>query len=113
MVHIAGVAGVTLVGNNLTYMVAGQTGYEAAQAQLREDTDQLDRGIFIKGMGFGVIEYAGNTRYPVDKYIAEKHAEREDDGAGSKVGGILGQAYGGKIKRLDAKRQIFDLLCDK
>jgi hypothetical protein len=113
MVHIAGVAGVILVGNNLTYVVAGQTGYQAAQAQFDEDTNQLNEGLARQAQGLGDINYARNPHYPLSKYIDEKHAEREDDGAGTTVGGILGKTFAGKIHRGEARAQINSLLCDK
>ena len=50
---------------------------------------------------------------PLDKYIDEKGAEMEDDGAGAFVGNLLGQVYAGNVKSNDARQQIFDRLCDK
>jgi hypothetical protein len=109
LVHIAGVAGVTLVGNErLMPFIGTETGYQRAYAQYNEDNYQLLKGLELKAKGHTTINYDGNPNYPLDKYIAEKHAEKWDDGAGSLVGHILAK---GHLNWNDAKSQIMNLLC--
>ena len=123
LVHIAGVAGVTLVGDFLTHIVAGQTGYQAARAQYEEDSSQLQQGLDLRAAGYKTLAdrldpkksmiHGYDPSRSVDDYINEKQAEREDDAAGAWVGGVLGQVYAGKVKSDDAREQIFNRLCDK
>jgi hypothetical protein len=87
------------------------TGYERAQQQIDEDTTQLEHGLHAKRRGAKAVR-EGRRVYDVDAYIAEKNAERLDDGAGVKVGGILNKAYSYKESWGAATKEIFGLLCD-
>ena len=117
LVHVAGVAGVTLVGNNRVdpsgLFYGNQTGYQRAQAQLDEDTSQLNAGLARQAAGHTTIDYVGDPKYSLDKYIAEKHAERWGTGAGATVGQILAQVQGGSKSKDTARGEIFNLLCDR
>jgi len=111
LVHIAGVAGVTLVGHEPLIPVVGtETGYQRSYAQYNEDNRQLLAGLDRKARGFTTINYAGNPNYPLNRYIAEKHAEKEDDGAGSFVGHTLET---GHLDWGAARLKMWQLLCDK
>ena len=116
MVHIAGVAGVSLVGSHKSKVFYGPTGNEIRDQQFTEDRGQLERGLFLKKGGHKTLDgfvdgYAKD--YPIDMYINEKRAEIADDEAGVAAAGILSSAYGGHTRRSDAKNQIFNLICDK
>jgi YD repeat-containing protein len=115
LVHVAGVAGVTLIGNSYLNPLKPSmgTGYERANAQLREDSDQLEEGLRLQRAGRTTIDYSGNPSYPLNRYIAEKHAERWGTGAGATVGNILRDTFIGRRRKQDARNDIFNLLCDR
>jgi hypothetical protein len=102
MVHIQGVAGASLAGYQ-----------SAVDNQFKEDKNQLKVGLDWKAMGRTVIPYAGNTFYPLDKYLAEKKAEIADDEAGLFVAGALYEKMNGQKDFILTKVKIFNLLCDK
>jgi RHS repeat-associated protein len=116
LVHIAGVAGATLIGDARVDPTglsdAGSlTGYQLAQRQFDEDTAQLNRGLDLQRSGQTTINYAGRSDYPLDWYIREKHAERLDDGAGTRAGHILAALNNKQISRADARNRLFADLC--
>jgi hypothetical protein len=119
LVHIAGVAGVTLVGHDkIMPFISNETGYDRANAQLKEDTDQLNIGLEAQRRGFTTTGQDGrihgySPNHPLQQYIDEKHAEREDDGAGTFVGHILEGVRNHDITADEARRQIFSRLCDR
>lgn len=109
LVHIAGMAGVTMIGHEtLVPFIGTETGYQRSYGQYNEDNRQLLKGLERKAQGHTTIDYAGNPNYPLDKYIAEKHAEKWDDGAGMLVGHILAK---GHHNWNEAKSKMMDLLC--
>jgi hypothetical protein len=128
-VHIAGVAGGTLIGDNplnpspfgeQTGPGGSTTGTEMVKAQFAEDNAQLQWGLSRQKMGFTttgiggqpIPGYARNTL--LTNFIAEKRAELEDDAAGVEVGRTLGQLLNNKnYNSRDARNEIFGLLCDR
>ena len=128
-VHIAGVAGGTLIGDNplnptpfgrQTGPGGSTTGTEMVKVQFAEDNAQLQWGLSRQKMGFTttgiggqpIPGYAHNTL--LTDFIAEKHAELEDDGAGVIVGRTLERMLNDRnFNRADARREIFGLLCDR
>lgn len=129
MVHVAGVAGVTLIGDNYLVPIlhsqwhGATTGTEAVKAQFAEDDKQLQEGLDRQNKGYKTTgadgpkkdAIAGYARdYPLDKYIAEKHAEKWDDGAGVIAGRILERLLNDKnYTQSQARAALSDLLCDK
>jgi hypothetical protein len=117
MVHIAGVAGATLIGDarvDPTGVFRGNiTGYQLAQAQFDQDTRQLSESQALWDSGVRFTTYDNQANYPVDRLIQERHAERWGTGAGSIVGAILTKAHEKEISIDDARTQIFNLLCDR
>ena len=123
LVHVAGVAGATLLGDGLEFYVSGRSGYQVPRDQYLEDSEQLQMRLDLRQAGYKTLEdrlHAGQTMikgyaydYSLDRYIDEKLAERQDDDAGQWVGNLLGQVYAGKVESEDARNQIFNHLCDR
>lgn len=117
MVHIAGVAGVTLVGDHKSKGLYGPTGYQIRDQQFAQDREQLQKGLDLRAAGHktldGLMEGDYPNNYPTDKFIEEKQAEIADDEAGVAAGDILRSAYAGRIRRADAISRISQLICDK
>ena len=118
LVHIAGVAGVTLVGNDRLDPRPWRnspTGYQEAQRQYDEDTADLELGLAAQRHGFTTTGEAGIRGYlpghPLERYIAEKHAEREDDGAGAIVGHTLARVRYNTLRTAQARDELLSLLC--
>lgn len=64
-------------------------------------------------MGMTEINYPNPKRpYPLDRYIAEKQAELEDDRAGMSVGDLLYQKIIGKLSYTETKARLTNLLCE-
>ena len=128
MVHIAGMAGVTLIGDNPLDPVFGThgpgnayTGTDEVKAQFREDSGQLTNGLYRQRQGFKTTGADGPKKYaiegyppdyPLDKYVAEKDAELWDDGAGVSAGRILERLSNDKnYTQSQARSALSDLLC--
>jgi hypothetical protein len=127
-VHIAGVAGGTLIGDNAlnpypygqkTGPYGSKTGTEMVKAQFGEDNAQLQWGLSRQKMGFTTTGAGGqpipgyDPNHSLADFIAEKHAELYDDGAGVNVGRILEKMWNDRnFSRSNARREIFNLLCD-
>lgn len=102
MVHIAGIAGAYLAGAS-----------SVIDKQFREDKAQLKIGLDFKAVGRTTINYGGTDNYSLDKYIAEKRAELEDDRAGINVGELLYDKVKGRATYSLVRTKIFNRLCDK
>jgi hypothetical protein len=115
IVHILGVAGATLIGNDRVNPLEPETGFQRAQAQFAEDTQQLNLGLAAQQQGFTTTGQANIPGYlpnhPLQRFIDEKHAEREDDGAGVFAGHTIADVRAGRITVNDARQRIFDRLC--
>ena len=71
LVHIAGVAGATLVGDYWAYYLGGPTGYQVAKAQYDEDWHQLQEGLDLRAAGYKTPEdrlHAGVLLLPGYRY---------------------------------------------
>jgi hypothetical protein len=56
-------------------------------------------------------DYYGTLR-PVEEVISERRSEIADDGAGQAVGNLLGAAIDRRFSFEEARRRIFNFLCD-
>jgi len=114
-VHIVGVAAATLIGNDKVTPWEPETGFQRAQRQFDEDTQQLNLGLEAQRQGFTTTGQAGIRGYrpehPIQQYIDEKHAEREDDGAGTFAGHTIAAIRAGRITAEEARQSIFERLC--
>jgi hypothetical protein len=114
-VHIMGVAGATLIGNDRVDPRHPETGFQRAQRQFNEDTQQLNQGLALQQQGFTTTGQAGipgyDATHPIQDFIDEKHAERENDGAGTFVGHTIAEARADKITPKEARQRIFDRIC--
>ena len=132
MVHVAGVAGGTLIGDNILdprpWPFGGRkgphgetTGSAMVAGQFEEDRNQRNTGLIRQAFG---LKTTGGSKiladiegyrpdYPLDKFIAEKNAELWDDGAGVSVGRTLEKVFAGQKSPKQARSEIFHLLCQR
>lgn len=109
-------AGKRLRPGRVTHEFRGsKTGTEMVNAQFTEDRDQLRVGQWRQKMGYSttgpIPGYEPN--HSLADFLAEKQAEINDDEAGVKVGNILEKLWNNNnFGRNDARREIFNLLCD-
>jgi len=101
MVHIQGIAGSLLAG------------YQSrVDQQFREDRAQFELGMQYKRAGRTTIPYSGNSEYPLDKYLAEKQAEKTDDEYAVSATAILQAKINGRKTFIGAQADLANLLCD-
>jgi YD repeat-containing protein len=101
MVHIQGMAGVSLAG-----------AHDEVERQFREDRNQLALGVQYQRAGRKTIPYGGEREYPLDRFMAEKRAEITDDEYGIYVAGILQNKIDGRKTAMLVKIDLLNLLCD-
>ena len=94
--HIQGMAGAYLIGDNKLTPGGSQTGWDRIMAQINEDHGQLSTAIENKD----------------DRRVREGITELMDDVAGIQVGNIMEKVIKGQQSAQDAKKEIFNLLCD-
>lgn len=135
MVHITITAAGTLIGDSKLDPVWGSaadggatTGTEMVKYMFDEDTRQLNLGKARQAAGYtttGLPRRGGkgpvlppiagyDADHTIQRYIDEKTAELNDDGAGVTVGRILQRALTQKgFDRSDARREMLGVLCDR
>lgn len=97
LAHIMGMAGAFLIGNNpLIPKLTTQTGNDVIRERFNEDFGQLRDDMMANDQ----------------RGVRERISEINDDVAGLVVGAILGEVIDGKKSADDAKKEIFNLLCD-
>ena len=67
----------------------------------------------MAGDGSHSIPYAGDSNYPLNKYIAEKRAEVADDDMGIFVAGVLYRKMNGKKDWVLTRVALLNLMCDR
>jgi len=70
-----------------------------------QEIEDMDRA------GLAMYDYYGTWR-PVKEVLAERRSEVAANEAGQTVGLILGTAISGKRTYDEARKEIFELLCD-